>query len=1157
MTIIEIFNLFNQSLSQQKIVENIHSESNFYHSIKGSKASHPALIISGAYYYLRQTKSEKNLVFVCDSHEQAAYFFNDIQNFTEKLIEENSSSIFFFPASYKKPYALTDIDNANVLSRAELLNRLNKENLTTLVITYPQALQEKVITKTQLIKNTLQLTLQEKISIEFITDLLFEYNFERVDYVYEPGQYSVRGGIVDIFSFSNDLPFRIEFFGEEVESIRSFDITTQLSVRNYNNINIIPNLQDSTIVESYESLPQFLSENTVYFFTNFGFALEQLENFFELCTKEFESINSGVKHLPPQDLYMSNVELAGQMQARKVFDFAPKNVIPVEQEILFNTEPQPSFNKNFELLIADLKSNNLKNFKTILFADTSKQIERIESILKDVSKSNNVHEYLNASVLLSLKEGFIDKDLKLAFYTDHQIFNRYYKYKLKNSFKKNKEALTLKELHGLSPGDYVSHIDHGVGKFAGLEKIDVNGKQQEAIRLIYKDNDILYVSIHSLHKIAKFSGSESSVPKINKLGSNAWAQLKQKAKKKVKELAYDLIKLYAKRKTQKGFEFMPDTYLQNELEASFIYEDTPDQEKATAAIKKDMEESFPMDRLVCGDVGFGKTEVAIRAAFKAVTDSKQVAILVPTTILALQHYKTFSERLAQFPCKVDYINRFRTAKEQKQTMLDVEAGKVDILIGTHRILSKDIKFKDLGLLVIDEEQKFGVGSKDKLKAIKSNVDTLTLTATPIPRTLQFSMMGARDLSVIATPPSNRFPVQTEIHVFNEEIIRDAISFEINRGGQVFFIHNRVQNIAEIAGMIQRLVPDAKIAIGHGQLDGDKLEEIMLGFIEGAFDVLVATTIIESGLDISNANTIIINQAQNFGMSDLHQMRGRVGRSNKKAFCYLLSPPFSVLTSDARKRLKTLEEFSDLGSGFNIALRDLDIRGAGNLLGGEQSGFITEIGFEMYMKILDEAIEELREDDLDFRETAANAITVDSRLRKIDYSLFVKDCQIDTDLELLIPSSYITNNAERLFLYKDLDDLESDTALDNFYKNLEDRFGPVPKQAAELIDTVKLRREAKKIGFEKIILKSSKMLCYFLTKADSPYFESNLFQTVLEFVKQNPAYGKFQQKNGKLTYVFEHVKSIEKAFVIVSKISEFIKYRLAYANEELKNKEVNL
>jgi transcription-repair coupling factor (superfamily II helicase) len=1072
-------------------------------------------------------------LFVLPDKEQAAYVFNDLENLMGK------EKVLFFPMSYKKPYEPETIDNANVLFRSEVLNHLTNTHRTSIIVTYPHALFEKVVTKKHLTENTFHLKRKEKVDLNFMFSFLEEYGFERVDFVVQPGEFSVRGGIIDVFSFSNDYPYRIEFFDDEVESIRTFDTATQLSVAHFDFISIIPNISEKLLIERRASFLDFISSETTIWVSHLDHSADLLQKSYEAAEVAHLKAEQGViKQLPPHELFIDKTIFLDTLKRFRNIEFGNQSVLNFDKIVDFRFSPQPSFNKNFELLISNLKSNVEHKIANLLFADTPKQTERLLSILEDVNASQGKRFSSEevTPILLSLSEGFIDSDLKIACYTDHQIFNRYHRYKLKDQFKSKSEALTLKELKSLNPGDFVTHIDHGVGRFAGLEKIDVNGKQQEAIRLVYRDNDILYVSIQSLHRIAKYSGQEGTLPKLNKLGSNTWNTLKQKTKSKVKEIAYDLIKLYAKRKAQQGFEFSPDNYLQTELEASFLYEDTPDQVKSTAAVKKDMEAPFPMDRLICGDVGFGKTEIAVRAAFKAVCDSKQVVILVPTTILALQHYKTFKERLKDFPCTVDYINRFRSSKEQKETLKKVEEGKVDILIGTHRIVGKDVKFKDLGLMIIDEEQKFGVAVKDKLKTIKSNIDTLTLTATPIPRTLQFSMMGARDLSVIVTPPPNRYPVQTELHTFNEEIIRDAIAYEISRGGQVFFVHNRVQNIQEVAGMIQRLCPDARVIIAHGQMEGDKLEQAMMNFVDGLYDVLVATTIIEAGLDISNANTIIINGANLFGLSDLHQMRGRVGRSNKKAFCYLLAPPASMLTTEARKRLKAIEEFADLGSGFNIALRDLDIRGAGNLLGGEQSGFIAEIGFEMYMKILNEAIEELKETE--FKNLYEDSDSAHQMMRKAGVSggNFIKDCQVDTDMEILFPDDYIANITERMSLYKELDDMETEEQLLAYEKNLIDRFGPLPKQAKELLNAIRLRWIAIEIGFEKVVLKNNRMVGFFIAKQDSPFYESPAFHRVIDFMKQQPHAARLKETPGnKLTMVFDRVGHLTDALQVCKKI----------------------
>ncbi|MEN9331947.1 MAG: hypothetical protein RLZZ94_1037, partial [Bacteroidota bacterium] len=897
--------------------------------------------------------------------------------------------------------------------------------------------------------------------------------------------------------------------------------------KNIGFVTIIPNIQTGIVKEEQETFFNFIAKNTLFFIKDLEYVYQCIE-----ASQEVTEQNYGSNIFYEEEQVERNIEdifdsidgFKESLASRTLIEFGSKpfnNDVPV---IEFKTKPQPHFNKNFNLLLENLYLSQKKNFTNLLFSDSAKQAERIHSIFEDIPRPDEFKgkELKFHTLLTSLHQGFIDEELKINFYTDHQIFDRYHRFRLKKNYSKS-ESITLKELYSLKPGDFITHIDHGVGRFAGLETMDVNGKPQEAIRLVYKDNDILYISIHSLHRIARYSSKDGNAPTLNKLGSTAWATLKSKTKKKVKDIAKDLIALYAKRKAQKGFAFSQDGYLQNELEASFIYEDTPDQIKSTVDVKKDMEKEYPMDRLICGDVGFGKTEIAVRAAFKAATDGKQVAVLVPTTILALQHYRTFKERLKSFPVNIDYINRFKTSAQQTETLKRLSEGKIDIIIGTHRLLSKDIKFKDLGLMIIDEEQKFGVSSKEKLKSIKVNVDTLTLTATPIPRTLQFSLMGARDLSIINTPPPNRYPVTTEVHTFNDQLIKDAINYEISRGGQVFFIHNRVQDIHDMAAMIAKLCPGVKIGVGHGQMDGDKLEEILMNFIEGETDVLLATTIIESGLDISNANTMIINNAHYFGLSDLHQMRGRVGRSNKKAFCYLLAPPVTVLTPEARQRLKAIEEHSDLGSGFQVAMKDLDIRGAGNLLGGEQSGFISEIGFEMYHKILDEAIQELK--DSDFKDV----------FPKDENAAFVQDCQIDTDLEMRIPETYVENIAERLSLYKELDEIATEDKLQAFEKNLKDRFGDVPHQVIDLMDTIRLRWNAKKIGFEKILLKNKIFKGYFISNANSEYYQSSAFNTILKFVQQHPHISKMKEDKGKLSVSFSNIKTISEANLLLSKI----------------------
>ncbi len=1048
-------------------------------------------------------------LFILNDKEEAAYFLNDLQ----ALFPEDKR-ILFYPASYRVPYQLEETDNSNVVSRAEVLEKINNGK-NVWVVTYPEALFEKVPTQKKLTENTLRIEVDKNYSIDFINELLLEYHFDRVDFVYEPGQFSIRGGIVDVFSYSNDHPFRIEFFGDDVESIRTFDASTQLSLVNHKHFNVIPNVQGRLNLEGNGSFFEFLGRNVTVWLSSFDQLSSTLNKEYEKSVSVYSKLPDTVKHTIPAELYYHPSDLKEEIVNQRIIEWGPDFHFKPDKTIKFDFIPQPSFNKNFDLLREDLLNRTTQKYSNLIFSNQPKQIDRLYQIFEDIGGAVEF-----SPMPLALHEGFISQSLKLTCYTDHQIFERYHRFRLTEGFRQAKQALTLKEIYNLQKGDYVTHIDHGVGQFSGLETIDVNGKPQEAIRLVYKDGDVLYVGIHSLHRISKFTGKDGSVPKMNKLGSQAWSTLKNKTKSKIKELAFDLIQLYAKRKSQPGFAFNEDTYLQNELEASFMYEDTPDQLKATQAVKEDMESEHPMDRLICGDVGFGKTEVAIRAAFKAAVDGKQVAILVPTTILSMQHCRSFKERLKDFPVTVDFINRFKSAKQTTETLKNLSEGKIDILIGTHAIVSNRVKFKDLGLMIIDEEQKFGVSVKDKLKTLRTTVDTLTLTATPIPRTLQFSLMGARDLSIINTPPANRQPVLTEIIHFNEEIIRDAIAYEVSRGGQVFFVHNRLANIREISGMINRLCPGVRVGIGHGQMDGKQLEKIMLDFINGEYDVLLATTIIESGIDISNANTIIINDAHNFGLSDLHQLRGRVGRSNKKGFCYLVAPPFSIMTSDSRKRLEALVQFSDLGAGFNIAMKDLDIRGAGNMLGGEQSGFISEIGFEMYQKILNEAIDELRENEF---KTLFDERTTDSLLN------FVKDCVLETDLEVRIPDDYVNNVAERLSLYQEMDNLKDEEALQKFSEMLIDRFGPLPKQVKELVLSFKLRWLAQNIGLERLVIKSGKMIGYFISNPQSHFYETELFTDILNFIQRNGQNCKLSEQNEKLRILFSDVKHLKDAF----------------------------
>ncbi len=1059
-------------------------------------------------------------VIVVDEKEDAAYLLNDLENITgdrDKPFEKRR--VLFYPTSYRRPYDPEFTDNANVLSRAEVLNKISTWARDLLVITYPEALSEKVITRKTLKKNTLTLHEGEDISMDFLADMLNEYGFDRVDFVVEPGQFAIRGGIVDVFSFSHEYPFRIEFDGDTAESIRTFDPASQLSIKRIQKIDLQPSIERQSLTENRENFIDFLPENSVIWLSRPFYSAEVIDKAYEKAVETFQKINSPLQFSPPDMLFMGREEFLKSLSKHPLISLGGET-LENALSITFDTVPQPHFNKNFDMLLESLVKNDENQYFSYIFSDNIRQLERIRQIIDDMAHSRREETPSFTEISQALHEGFVDHTLRIACYTDHQIFNRYQRYRLREGFA-GREALTIKELSNLKPGDFVVHIDHGIGRFDGMEIIENNGRKQEVLRIIYQNNDVLYVSIHSLHRIARYTGKDGTPPSLNKLGTRTWQNVKSRTKERVKDIARDLIQLYAKRKASQGFAFSPDTYLQHELEASFIYEDTPDQLKATQDVKADMEKSIPMDRLVCGDVGFGKTEVAIRAAFKAATDGKQVAVLVPTTILALQHYKTFSNRLSDFPVKVEYLNRFKNAAEQKKLIAKIEKGEVDIIIGTHRLLSADVKFKDLGLVIIDEEQKFGVAAKEKLRQLRVNVDTLTLTATPIPRTLQFSLMGARDLSVINTPPPNRQPVYTEIRSFSAETIRDAIMYELNRGGQVFFVHNRVENIMDVAGMVKKFVPDARIAVGHGQMNGKKLESVMTDFIEGEYDILVATTIIESGLDIPNVNTIIINEAQNFGLSDLHQLRGRVGRSNRKAFCYLLTPSLSALSEDARKRLRAIEEFSNIGSGFHIAMRDLDIRGAGNLLGAEQSGFISDLGYETYQKILDEAIKELRENE--FKDIFPEAQPTEG---------YVDECIIETDLDLRFPVEYIGNLTERLSLYKELDSLEKEEDLQEFILKLEDRFGPLPESAVGLVDTIRLRRIAKQLAIEKIVLKNNQMVCHFVADEHSPFYTSPEFGNILRYVQAHPRRCRIKQLSQKLSMTVLNIPSIEKARLLL-------------------------
>lgn len=1114
MKIADFVKLYKNNSMVLGVADAIKPNHTFRLKLKGLVGSLDAVVAASVYGLNHQ-----NHLFVLHDKEEAAYFYNDLQNLLQ------GKEVLFFPTSYKRPYQFDETENANILQRAEILNRINNKASTgELIVTYPEALTERVINKKSLRENTFSTKVGDQVDVAFLEELLSTYDFEKTDFVYEAGQFSIRGGIVDVFSYAHDLPYRLEFFGDEIDSIRTFDPNTQLSEESLKSINIIPNVQTKLVLEERQSFFDFVPKSTKLWFKDMSLTYDIVDKYFEKASENFEQVLELAGQtkvvLNPEDLFESSETVKEHISNFPIIEFGNRFSKVSAQEINFEAKPQQSFNKDFVLLADTLAKNEHNGFTNVIAAESPKQHDRLQTIFEEVQPNLEFH-----TLVIGLRAGFVDPNLQIACYTDHQIFERFHRYKVRDQHSKSK-ALTLKELRTLNPGDYVTHVDYGIGRFAGLHKVPVGSKLQEAVRLVYKDDDILYVSIHSIHKISKYSGKEGEPPAMNKLGSPEWENKKKRARKQVADIARDLIKLYAKRKQAPGYSYSADSFMQAELESSFIYEDTPDQASATSDVKADMEQAHPMDRLVCGDVGFGKTEVAIRAAFKAVADSRQVAVLVPTTILAMQHYRTFRERMSNLPVNIEYINRFKSTASIRETLKRVVAGETDILIGTHRIVNKDVKFKNLGLMIIDEEQKFGVKVKEKLKEMRVNVDALTLTATPIPRTLHFSLMGARDLSIISTPPPNRQPVTTELHVFNETILRDAISFEIRRGGQVFFVHNRIRDIEEIANIVLRLVPDARIGVAHGQMEGHKLEKVMMRFIEGEYDVLVSTNIIESGLDIPNANTIIINQAHMFGLSDLHQMRGRVGRSNKKAFCYLLSPPTIGLTTDARKRLSTLEEFSELGDGFKVAMRDLDIRGAGNLLGAEQSGFISDLGFDMYHKILDEAIQELKESE--FKEL------FEEELSKTVHDL-VQDCVIESDLELIIPEEYVQNITERLSLYTQLDNIKDDEGLSKFETEVMDRFGPLPQSVKELMTSVRLRWLAEKLGFERVTLKNGKLKGYFVPQEKEEYYKGPVFGKVLRYVQQHPKNCQLKDIKGRLILTLASIETVEQGREILEQI----------------------
>lgn len=1083
--------------------------------LKGLNGSGAALTIASLFSGTEGKR--ESYVCVLNDLEEAGYFFHDLVQLT------GSNAVYFFPSAYRRAIKYGHADPPNEILRTEVLSRLQDDRSPFIIVTYPDALAEKVVNREILKENTLKISVGEKLDNMFVSDVLDTYGFEQVDYVYEPGQYALRGSILDVFSFSYEFPYRIDFFGNEVETIRSFDVETQLSKEKLESIHIVPEMKQEK--GNSTSLLGSLPADTLLAFRDLAWCKERIDSIYhdEPVTGDEDSFADAQA--------MRSKLVTGDEFLKETLDFrrlyiGSKPAGTADDTIHFTTEPQPIYHKNFDLVSESFHNYLQRGFTLYILSDVEKQTARIRTIFEDrgdVIPFTPVNKTIHA--------GFADETLRICLFTDHQLFDRFHKFNLKSEkARSGKISLTLKELNQFTTGDYIVHIDHGVGQFGGLVRTEVNGKMQEAIKLIYQNNDIIFVSIHALHKLSKYKGKDSGEPpRLSKLGTGAWEKMKERTKKKVKDIARDLILLYSKRKQEKGYAYSPDSFMQHELEASFIYEDTPDQMKATNQVKEDMENPRPMDRLICGDVGFGKTEVAIRAAFKAVADNKQVAVLVPTTVLAFQHFQTFSERLKDFPCRIDYISRARTSAQIKAILKDTAEGKVDILVGTHRIVSKDVRFKDLGLLIIDEEQKFGVSVKEKLRQLKTNVDTLTMTATPIPRTLQFSLMGARDLSSITTPPPNRYPVQTEVERFNPDIIREAINFEMSRNGQVFFINNRIQNIYEIEALVRREVPDARVAVGHGQMEPDKLEKIILDFVNYEYDVLIATSIVESGIDVPNANTIIINNAQQFGLSDLHQLRGRVGRSNRKAFCYLLSPPLSTLSQEARRRLQAIENFSELGSGIHIAMQDLDIRGAGNMLGAEQSGFIADLGYETYQKILEEAVDELKSEEF------ADLYTDAEEGKRDSGSTYVRETFIESDLELLFPPTYIPNDSERISLYRELDNMEEERDILAFTERLKDRFGKVPKEGKELIRIVRLRRMAKMLGMEKIVLKKGQMSLFLVSNSDSPYYQSEAFDKLLSFIQKHPRECNLRDQNGKRSILIKNVPTVETACQLLQEI----------------------
>lgn len=1100
---------------------------------------------------------QKTILFVLNDNDEAGYFYNDLKTIAmPDDANEQTAEVLFFPSSYRRAVKYGQRDAGNEILRTEVLSRLsviNEEKTTSslplCIVTEPSALAELVVAKHKLDEHTLSMSVGQTIDLTETEKTLRSYGFQQVDYVYEPGQFAVRGSILDVYSFSSELPYRIDFFGNDVDTIRTFEVETQLSKDKKEKVEIVPEL--ATLSEEKIPFLQFLPKNSVLVMKDLLYIHDTIERIYnegftaQALTEQLEG-KTEIEQNELRKQLQANIQLVTAQQFAddalnfKRIEFGTKHT-NAKAIIHFNITPQPLFHKNFELLTQSLKDYLLQGYKLYILADSEKQTTRLRDIFnsKEINSEAETTSVADSIPFIpvnrTIHEGFVDNDLKVCFFTDHQIFDRFHKYSLKSDkARQGKMALTMKELQEMEPGDFLVHVDFGIGKFAGLVRVPAGESYQEMIRLVYQHNDIVDVSIHSLYKISKYRRADSgdAAPRLSVLGSGAWDRLKEKAKKRIKDIARDLIKLYAKRRHEKGYSFSPDSYMQHELEASFLYEDTPDQLKATQDLKHDMESSRPMDRLVCGDVGFGKTEVAVRAAFKAATDGKQVAVLVPTTVLAFQHYQTFKKRLKDMPVTVDYLSRARTAKQTKQILANLAEGKIDILVGTHKLISKNVKWKDIGLLIIDEEQKFGVSTKEKLRQLKSNIDTLTMSATPIPRTLQFSLMGARDMSIMRTPPPNRYPIQTEIATFSAEVIADAINFEMSRNGQVFFVNDRIANLPELASLIKKNVPDCRVAIGHGQMKPEELEEIIIGFMNHDYDVLLSTTIVENGIDISNANTIIINDAHKFGLSDLHQMRGRVGRSNKKAFCYLLAPPLAALNPDARRRLEALETFSDLGSGFSLAMQDLDIRGAGNLLGAEQSGFMEDLGYETYQKILNQAVTELKNDE--FQDLYTEEMAEGKQLSGDD---FVDDCAVESDLEMYFPDTYVPGSSERMLLYRELDNIENDVQLDAYRKRLEDRFGSIPRQGIELMQVVSLRRLGKHLGCEKLILKQSTLQMQFVSNLNSAYYKSNAFGKCIDYIAANPRRCNIKEKNGKRSMVVTNVKTVGDAVFVLREIDK--------------------